>query len=152
MSLEASLDTTYESLPSKLCCQLPSDTITGINLSSSSSDWRCKKESVILLLLGDQKQLCPSFLFPNTEVAVGQSTGYQTHSERVERSLCAQLLDLLSSREIDIFGKPYHLFYLKVLLRNQMLIRFYRPCQYTLWMEDLVCYNSLPEPFTSNWI
>lgn len=38
MSSEASLDTTYESLPSKLCCQLPRDTIMGINLSSSSSD------------------------------------------------------------------------------------------------------------------
>lgn len=38
MSSEALLDTTYESLPSELCCQLPSDTITGINLSISSSD------------------------------------------------------------------------------------------------------------------
>lgn len=38
MSSEASLDTTYESLPSGLCCQLPCDTITRINFSSSSSD------------------------------------------------------------------------------------------------------------------
>lgn len=58
-----------------------------------------------LFLLGGQKQLCPSWWFPNTEVTVGQRTEYQTHSEWGKGSLCAQLLDLLSNREKGIFGK-----------------------------------------------